>query len=78
MTGDVAFVAKAENSLLTQALGMERRYSPRSAGIPSRPNSDGIHTVNPFPTTTRAKSATLGVTPGISAMTITAGPEPAR
>jgi hypothetical protein len=34
--------------------------------------------VHPAATTRRAKSATPGVMPGISEMTITAGPLPAR
>ncbi len=34
--------------------------------------------VQPAATTRRAKPATLGVIPGTSAMTITAGPVPAR
>ena len=36
-----------------------------------------MKTVNPRSTTRRANSATLGVMPGISAITITAGPSPA-
>jgi len=44
---------------------------------PSRPNSDGMYTVNPASRTQRLKRATCGLMPGISVMTITAGPAPA-
>ena len=48
-----------------------------SGTAPSRPNSDGMWTVNPASRTQRLKRATCGLMPGISVMTITAGPDPA-
>ena len=38
----------------------------------------GMKTVNPASTTDRVNRATFGVMPGISCMTITAGPSPFR
>ena len=43
---------------------------------PSTPNSDGTNTVQPAAATRRANEATSGVIPGISAITMTAGPLP--
>jgi hypothetical protein len=51
--------------------------SSASGSAPSRPNSDGIHTVKPASRTQRAKRARCGLMPGISGITITAGPLPA-
>ncbi len=45
---------------------------------PGRPKRCGITAVQPMEVTRRANSATWGVMPGISAITITAGPEPRR
>jgi hypothetical protein len=42
------------------------------------PNSWGSTAVQPMAATRRAKDATNGVMPGISLMTITAGPAPVR
>src|SRR5262245_5870056 len=47
-------------------------------GRPGSPKSEGILTLNPASRTRRPKSATSGVIPGISWITITAGPDPAR
>src|SRR4029453_1724648 len=47
------------------------------SGRPGWPNRFGIQTVNPASRTKRAKRATCGVIPGISVITITAGPRPA-
>ncbi len=51
---------------------------PGVLSAPGSPNRTGMNTVWPRATTRRANSATLGVMPGISAMTITAVPWPAR
>ncbi|SKT57377.1 Uncharacterised protein [Mycobacteroides abscessus subsp. abscessus] len=45
---------------------------------PGFPKRCGMTAVQPISATFRAKSATLGLIPGISAMTITAGPLPFR
>ena len=53
------------------------RPAAASGNAPSRPNSDGRYTEKPASRTQRAKRATCGLIPGISASTITAGPAPA-
>ena len=61
------------------AAPLAARRSDRCAARRSRPgspNSTGMTTVNPASITRRAKVMTAGVMPGISAMTITAGPSP--
>jgi hypothetical protein len=45
---------------------------------PASPKTSGIATVKPASTTRCAKAATLGVMPGISLITTTPGPDPAR
>ena len=47
-----------------------------SASRPGSPNRCGTTAVQPIAATRRAKVATPGVMPGISAITITAGPDP--
>ncbi len=47
-------------------------------GLPGTPKSDGKTAVNPASITRRANASTSGVMPGISSMTMTAGPLPAR
>ena len=46
-------------------------------GAPSSPNRWGMKTVKPASRTQRANRATWGLMPGISVITITAGPLPA-
>ena len=53
------------------------RVAGTDSGRPGSPNRFGIQTVKPASRTMRAKRATWGVIPGISVITITAGPEPA-
>jgi hypothetical protein len=45
---------------------------------PSWPNRWGITAVSPAAATFRANAATAGVMPGISLITMTAGPDPVR
>ena len=47
-----------------------------SGSRPGTPNRWGSTAVQPMAATLRAKSTTFGVMPGISAITITAGPVP--
>jgi hypothetical protein len=44
--------------------------------LPGVPNRLGNHALHPIAATRRPKSATRGVMPGISEMTMTAGPVP--
>ena len=71
-------VAKAANSFETHALAKLRPAYPPDISRPGSPKSTGIRTVQPSSRTRRARPATSGVMPGISAMTITAGPSPLR
>lgn len=65
-TGLVRPTANMLNSRLTQMRAMDRTDSATVASASGRPNSDGITTVIPRPTTSSAKSITVGVTPGTS------------
>jgi hypothetical protein len=69
--------ANARNSALAHARRNVALPSSTAGTPPSRPNSDGMYTVNPASRTQRLKRATCGLIPGISVMTITAGPAPA-
>ena len=51
---------------------------PATGSLPGVPNRCGITAVHPMSATRRAKAATLGVMPGTSAITMTAGPVPLR
>ena len=78
VTGARRLVANAANSFETQAGAMVRAMARGLGSAPGSPKSTGSTTVQPRSTTRRAKSATAGVMPGISAMTMTAGPSPLR
>ena len=79
-------VRRPRRELTTDACGDERREHVAGRAHPAA--GEGItaeaaeqvreHGGAPDPTTRRANSATFGVMPGISAITITAGPEPER
>ena len=79
VTGAVRLAAKAANSFETQA-GSDRPdgVDDAMARPRGRRTERGSTTVQPMPATRRAKSATFGVMPGISAITMTAGPSPSR
>ena len=78
MTGEVRRRRSDVNSRDTQLRArLDRRY-PAVGLRPGVPNSDGRTAVQPISATARPKSATRGVMPGISAMTMTAGPSPVR
>jgi len=66
------------NSRDTQPCVIDFMMYPVDGSRPGSPNSDGIATVNPASTSRRANAATFGVMPGISLMTTTPGPAPAR
>ena len=70
-------LASARNSALIQARRKTVAPSSAEATAPSRPNSEGMYTAKPASRTQRAKRATWGLMPGISVITITAGPLPA-
>ena len=76
--GAVELVAKAANSDDTHALVIDRATYPGLTARPGSPNSTGNVTEQPRERTHRAKSATAGVIPGISAMTMQLGPSPLR
>src|SRR3954452_8409765 len=78
MMGDVRFSAQAENSLETHARVIEFNTYGTDPSGPASPNMSGIATVKPASTTRCANAATFGVMPGISLMTTTPGPDPAR
>ena len=71
-------VERERRELLGHArLGQRARScSRRSTARPGVPNSDGMRTLNPASTTRCANSTTCGCSPGISWITITAGPVP--
>lgn len=76
-------MAKTTNSLLTQAGTIEVSTAFTAVPLdevsrPGTPNRWGRVTLNPAATTRSANASTLGVIPGISAMTRTAGPLPLR
>ncbi len=84
-TGDVRPVASTVNSRLTHvgtnddsAYRTEPSRPPANGSRPGSPNRWGSTAVQPMSTTRSANSTTLGVMPGISAMTTTAGPVPRR
>ena len=78
MAGGVVRRANAVNSRDTHAGTIERTMAPGVASAPGSPNRWGRYTVCPRSTTRRAKPATAGVMPGISAITMTAVPSPRR
>ena len=78
VTGLVLRRAKQANSLETHAGPIDCTTAPADSPLPGTPNSRGSTAVQPRSATRRPNSATFGVIPGISAMTTTAGPEPAR
>ncbi len=76
-------MAKTTNSLLTQVGTIEVTTMPTARSVddvslPGTPKRWGRTALKPASTTRSAKSSTLGVIPGISAITMTAGPEPRR
>ena len=75
--GVVPLAPSARNSALTHARRSTATPSSTPGTAPSRPNSDGRYTVKPASRTHRPNRATCGLIPGISGMTITAGPLPA-
>ena len=77
ITGLVRPSAKAVNSRETHTRARVPTVYPTVTSRPGVPNSDGMRTLNPAPTTRRAKSRTCGCSPGTSWMTMTAGPVPA-
>ena len=76
--GAVELVAKAANSEATHALAIDRAAYPGLGARPGSPKSTGSVTEQPRERTRRAKSATAGVMPGISAITMQLGPSPLR
>ena len=76
MAGGVVRRAKARNSFDTHAGASDVAMYGSEMSRPGSPNSTGMTTVNPASITRRANVMTAGVMPGISAMTITAGPSP--
>ena len=78
MIGDVRLSAQFENSRETQPWVIDFNTYGTDGVRPVSPNRYGIATVNPASTTRCANAATLGVMPGISLITTTPGPEPAR
>ncbi len=76
--GGVVRNANARNSDDTHAGTIERTIRPTSGDAPGSPKRWGRYTVWPRSTTRSAKPATAGVMPGISAITMTAVPDPAR
>ena len=74
-TGLVRRRARTENSWEMHARPSEPRVYRPVGSRPSSPNRWGITTVNPASATIRANRATLGVMPGSSLITITAGPD---
>ena len=76
--GDVRSSAQVVNSFATHILIAEvAMYGPETS-LPGVPTRSGITTVQPRSTTSFAKRVTAGVIPGISWITITAGPLPRR
>ena len=78
VTGLVLLRANEENSREMQAGPIDRRAYAPVGGRPGSPNRLGSTAVHPAAATRRPNSATRGVMPGISLMTITAGPAPMR
>ena len=78
MAGEVLLRAQVANSLDTQAHAIDWAVYPLVGSRPGVPNSEGRTAVKPASSTRRPKSATSGVIPGISVMTMTAGPLPRR
>ena len=78
VTGLVRLSDRTVNSFDTQALVIDRWMYGVDMSRPSSPNRLGMTAVQPMAATIRAKRATFGVIPGISLMTMTAGPEPRR
>ncbi|MEJ7719567.1 MAG: hypothetical protein WKF58_03615 [Ilumatobacteraceae bacterium] len=76
--GDVSPFASTANSLEMHAGPSERIALTALRGAPGTPNRWGSTDVQPSSTTRSANSITFGVMPGISAITITAGPTPRR
>ena len=76
VTGLDSLAANARNSALMHARCRMAAPSSTCGSAPSRPNSEGMYTVKPASLTQRLKRATCGLMPGISVITITAGPLP--
>ena len=70
--------ANSENSRDTHIRSAHRANCPPVTGAPGVPNSDGRYTVYPALTRRSPKAYTPGCSPGISCITITAGPLPSR
>ncbi len=71
-------MARVENSREMQHWARDFMMYPVDGSRPGSPNSWGSTAVMPAPATRRPNSATLGVMPGISLITMTAGPAPVR
>lgn len=78
VTGLVFFRASIENSHEMQAGPSDLSMAEADGAAPGFPKRWGSTAVHPMAATLRPKPATFGVIPGISAITITAGPEPTR
>ena len=78
MAGGVVRRAKARNSREMHTLGATFAMFAGVLSAPGSPKRTGMNTVWPRSTTRRANPATAGVMPGISAITMTAVPLPAR
>ena len=78
MTGDVLFNAIVVNSLAMQIFIIDCATESCDDSRSGEPTNDGITTVKPRSTTSLANCATVGVMPGISWITNTAGPLPRR
>ncbi len=78
VTGDVRRVMREVNSREMQFFFSTRIVFPSVGFSPGTPKREGRIAVQPISATFLPNSATRGVIPGISAMTITAGPEPIR
>ncbi len=76
--GLVFFRASTENSREMHAGPSDVTIAAADGSAPGRPKRWGTTAVHPTAATRRANAATWGVIPGISAITITAGPEPRR
>jgi hypothetical protein len=78
VTGEVRPVTQVANSRDTHPQATVLSPLPTDGLAPGTPNRWGITAVHPSSTTRSANSTTFGVMPGISAITITAGPSPRR
>ncbi len=78
MTGEVRLSAQVANSRETHPCIADFATYGTEISRPGVPNSCGIATVKPASTTRWANATTFGVMPGISLITTTPGPLPAR